>query len=242
MSSNAYRSPIVRKIVLDVVKRLKEGGTHIDVTYTLNTDLVPKVSERMFTQHHVQRSTFIQTRPQPTPTPTKMEKSLVLNTKIEPHAAPQTVYSLNAKTQSSQNISAPLKPRGPQTVFELPELAAPKIEPMPSLANVQLNELYHGKIAGLLNDPSVMSIECTGQNVPLNIYRGGQKQRTKILLTKMEIDRLLKEISQQSKIPLGEGVFRVIVNNLMINAVISELVGTRFVIKKLFSMNNQQRH
>ena len=96
-------------------------------------------------------------------------------------------------------------------------------------------------MTGLLNDPSVLSIECVGQSIPLNIFRGGQKQRTKIILTKNEIDSLLKEISKQSKIPLSEGVFRVIVNNLMINAVISDLVGTRFVIKKLFSMNNQQR-
>lgn len=235
MNSNAYRSPIVRKMVLDIVKRLKEGEAHIDITYTLDADLVPKVSEKMFIPHKMKQSLFIPKPVEPIPAPVKMERSLVVNTEIKPRVAPKIVYPTgpqikNPVPNQQQNI--------PQTIYELPQMAPPKIEPTPSLSNVQLNHLYHGKMAGLLNDPSVMSIECVGQNTPLNIYRGGQKQRTKIVLTKIDIDNLLREISQQSKIPLGEGVFRVIVNNLMINAVISDLVGTRFVIKKLFSMNH----
>ncbi len=241
MSSLAYRSPLVRKIVLDVVKRLKEGETHIAITYKLNADLVPRISEKMLTDKKMQRSMLIPSMPAPIQ-PQKMQQSLIVNTEVKPHSPPKTVYpsELDNSTQPKK-MTKPL-PNSFQQVYELPELAPPKIDPTPSLSNVQLNGLYKGKMAGLINDPSVMSIECVGQNVPLNIFRGGQKQRTRIILTKIDIDNLLNEISKQSKIPLGEGVFRVIVNNLMINAVISDLVGTRFVIKKLFSMNNQQRN
>ncbi len=242
MISNAYRSPLVQQIVLDVVRRLKEGQTKVDVKYTINADLVPKVSERMLRIQKFEESSIPAIKSEQPVLPfQKMEQSLTLNTIVEPHAPPKIIYP-SPQVQQPKKLLPPQSSLGPQTVYELPEMTAPKIQPMPSLSNVQLNELYRGKMAGLLNDPSVLSIECVGQNVPLNIFRGGQKQRTKVILTKIEIDNLLNEISKQSKIPLGEGVFRVIVNNLMINAVISDLVGTRFVIKKLFSMNNQQRH
>ena len=238
MTSNAYRSPLVQQIVLDVVRRLKEGQTKVDVKYTINADLVPKVSERMLALQKFEKGSIPPIKSdQQTMPPQKMEESLVVNTSVEPSAPPKIIYP---STQPVKILPTPNQ-NGPQTIYELPEMAAPKIQPMPSISNVQLNELYRGKMTGLLNDPSVLSIECVGQSIPLNIFRGGQKQRTKIILTKNEIDSLLKEISKQSKIPLSEGVFRVIVNNLMINAVISDLVGTRFVIKKLFSMNNQQR-
>lgn len=241
MISNAYRSPLVQQIVLDVVRRLKEGQTKVDVKYTIDADLVPKVSERMLKIQKFEESSIPPIKPEQPILPTqKMEPSLVVNMKVEPHEPPKIIYP-SSPVQPPKKLPPQQSLPGPQTVFELPEMTAPKIQPAPSLSNVQLNELYRGKMAGLLNDPSVLSIECVGQGVPLNIFRAGQKQRTKIILTKAEVDSLLNEISKQSKIPLDEGVFRVIVNNLMINAVISDLVGTRFVIKKLFSMNNQQR-
>ncbi len=117
-----------------------------------------------------------------------------------------------------------------------------KVLPVPSSRKVILEELYNGKLKGLINDPSVSSIECIGPKIPLNIFRYGQKMRTKIYLSKKEIKRLLEEISVKSKIPLSDGVFRVIVNNLLINAVISDIVGTKFLIKKLFQVHNIGRN
>ena len=241
MSSNAYRSPLVQQIILDVVRRLKEGQTNVDLTYTINADLVPKVSERMLSVQKFEKSVSIPKKEEQLP-PQKMEQSIMITQKTETVLPPKIMYPSTPTPLPVKKLLVQPSQTVPQTIFELPEMTAPKIQPTPALSNVQLKELYHGKLTGLLNDPSVLSIECVGQNVPLNIFRGGQKQRTKIILTKQEIDNLLNEVSKQSKIPLGEGVFRVIVNNLMINAVISDLIGTRFVIKKLFSMNNQQRN
>jgi len=90
----------------------------------------------------------------------------------------------------------------------------------------------YGKITPLLNDPSVSTIECRGVGKPIIIIRAGQKQITKIILSADDIKTLLRNISDRVHIPLLEGVFRAAVDNFSINAVISEMIGSRFIIKK----------
>jgi hypothetical protein len=231
MSSKAYLSPLVRKIVLDTVHNLKQREGDTRASYKINTDLVPKVSERVLVEKDLQQSLSIPVEQEP----------LVLPPRIIP---PKPLAPQKILTQKEPQKPLPLKvtanPLPP--VQEYHTITPPKVTPTPSINNLPLNELYRGKLSGLLADPSVVSIECTGHDVPINIFRAGQKQRTRIILSKTEIDRLLNEISKQVQIPLSDGIFRVIVNNLMINAVISELVGTRFVIKKLFAMDRGAFH
>jgi len=100
-----------------------------------------------------------------------------------------------------------------------------------STKGVMKNEKY-GRIAPLLHDPSVATIECLGAGKQVTVIRRGQKQITKIALTTEEINKILENISESAHIPLLQGVFRAIVDNLAVNAVISEMIGSRFVIKK----------
>ena len=90
----------------------------------------------------------------------------------------------------------------------------------------------YGKIAPLLNDPSISTIECKGAGILITVIRAGQRQETKISLGKQEIKDILNKISEKTHIPLLEGVFRAAIDNFSINAVISEMIGSRFVIKK----------
>lgn len=90
----------------------------------------------------------------------------------------------------------------------------------------------YGKLQPLLLDQTVSSIECPGADKPLTIVRAGQVQGTKIALTQEEISYLLKRISEKSRIPLVDGVFRAAVDNFVISAVVSGVIGSRFVIKK----------
>jgi hypothetical protein len=90
----------------------------------------------------------------------------------------------------------------------------------------------YGKITPLLNDASVSTIECLGAGKPVMIIRAGQKQLTKIILNTVEIKEILDKVSEAVHIPLLEGVFRAAVDNFSINAVISDMIGSRFVIKK----------
>lgn len=127
--------------------------------------------------------------------------------------------ALAAKTQSSQKMPmpAPLQniPLSPSTQ-----------------ATNSINIAAMDKINPLLLDPSVQIIECPSPERPLLVNRGGLVQATNIVLSAEEIDSLLKEISQDTKIPLIPGVFKAAINNFIITAVISEFVGTRFIIQK----------
>jgi len=90
----------------------------------------------------------------------------------------------------------------------------------------------YGKLAPLLDDPSISTIECEGVNKPIMILRAAQRQKTRIALTKEEIHEILGKVADETHIPLLEGVFRAVVSGFSINAVISEMIGSRFVIKK----------
>lgn len=90
----------------------------------------------------------------------------------------------------------------------------------------------YGKIQTLLNDRAISYIECPGKDKQVWIMRMGQKQITKIVLTEEEIGNLLKTFSEKAMIPLNEGVFKVAVDDLVVNAVVSEVVGNKFVIRR----------
>lgn len=104
---------------------------------------------------------------------------------------------------------------------------APTPEKMPSVP-VQ----DYGKINNLLNDPSVSSIECSGPTKRIIVVRFGQKQTTNIELSDKEIKGILDRIADKAHVPLSEGVFRAAVDNFSINAVVSEILGSKFLIKK----------
>ncbi|MBS3071565.1 hypothetical protein J4408_01105 [Candidatus Pacearchaeota archaeon] len=96
-----------------------------------------------------------------------------------------------------------------------------------SIANLGLS-----KIDNLLRSPSILSIESPGPGRPLLINNSGAIQSTQVALTNEEIDKILKEFSEQTKIPLIPGMFKAVYRNLIITAVISEVAGTRFLIQK----------
>ena len=56
---------------------------------------------------------------------------------------------------------------------------------------------------------------------------------TSIVLNKEDIDRIINVFSTISKIPANEGIYKVAVGSLVLSAIISNVVGSRFVIKKL---------
>jgi len=88
------------------------------------------------------------------------------------------------------------------------------------------------KLAFLLLDPSVLSVECPGQGKQILVNRANVTQLTNIFLIKEEIDTIIRILSEKTRIPLIIGVFKVAFGNFIITAVISEFVGTRFIIQK----------
>lgn len=94
------------------------------------------------------------------------------------------------------------------------------------------------KITPIILDPSVVSIECPGPDKPLLVNQQGRINATNIILKSEDIDNVMKEISTKTKIPLMNGMFKAALGNVIITALISEFLGTRFVIQKM--PNSQQ--
>lgn len=101
------------------------------------------------------------------------------------------------------------------------------------------SELNLGKLTTLIKDLGIKNIECSGadQEIQINTFSG--QKNSGMFLTEEEIYQILEEFSRESKIPLEEGIFRVVVGNLQLSAIISNTLGSKFIIKKIVAPNIQ---
>ncbi|MDP1695919.1 MAG: hypothetical protein Q8L29_03330 [archaeon] len=90
------------------------------------------------------------------------------------------------------------------------------------------------RIEQLLVDPAVLSVECPGPTKHLLMNRGGAIQTANITLSIEEINNIMGEISDRTRIPILPGIFRAALGNYTITAIISEFAGTRFIIQKRY--------
>ena len=196
-------SPIVRAIISYVLKSINPEVFKKEQKQIINADLVPKFSES------IMESKF-QTAP---------------DRQIQMINIPRPIEK-SPTTQTLQEIANPKKAQ----LITKTHLPQRRFTQQSHLKAIPLGE--YGKIDSLLKDPTITHIECSGQGKPIFVVRGSQKLPTKIILNKQDIAQFLNLTSQKSGIPLIEGVFRVSVDNFIVNAVISESIGSRFIIKK----------
>lgn len=88
------------------------------------------------------------------------------------------------------------------------------------------------KINSILLDPAVLSVECPGADKPISLNRSGASQVLNLTLTSEDILKITQFFSEKTRIPLVEGVFKASLGNLIMTAVVSQFVGTRFIIQK----------
>ena len=93
-----------------------------------------------------------------------------------------------------------------------------------------------GKLNPLLKDPLVRAIECHGSNKKIIVIGGMGRKNTNIILNKEEVKGVIKKFSEIAKIPVNEGVFRVVLGNLLFSAIVSEITDSKFLIKKLIGI------
>jgi len=206
--------PFIQKFVFTIIKTIQMHNLQYEKRQVIHADLVPRVSERV------------------------MQASLM--DKKFPTVNEDVITSVVPKRDMSELIAPirkPIAPRIPMQVAQpIQQLMSPRQIPqqvnlLKAQKEIGLSQDY-GKITPLLNDPSVSSIECQGVGKPLMIIRAGQRQITRITLSAKEIKEILQRISDAVHIPILEGVFRAAVDNFSVNAVISSMIGSRFVIKK----------
>src|SRR3989338_2405587 len=111
------------------------------------------------------------------------------------------------------------------TPIQPPISQPPKI--MPSSKPTTNEKINLGRITKFLLDPSVISVECPGPTKNIVVNQAGKIQSTSVSLTKEEINTLMEEISDKTRIPITSGLFKAVFQDLLITAVTSEFVGSR---------------
>lgn len=135
---------------------------------------------------------------------------------IQPLIVPSLISSRPIKRMYERISDTPLPP------------PVQNIKPVPTEARIDL-----GKLNQIIQNPEVMIIECNGPNEPLIVkgFRGMKTLNT--TLAKEEISEIIKKFSETTRIPINEGVFKVAAGKFIISAIVSEVLGSRFIIKKM---------
>ncbi|MBS3088033.1 hypothetical protein J4226_05560 [Candidatus Pacearchaeota archaeon] len=250
--------PFVKKFVLTIVQTIREKEFEYGEKFVVDSDFVPKVSENVMRASMGMDSIAPAMKDvEVKPKIVKRDMSKLV-APIEPVVREMNTGDRVARVIPEQVVMPPIQVRQvvmpPKQVVMPPrqvrQVGAPRqavqiappirveepsdvmISPMIMSEGAIDAEGDYGKISPLLNDPSVSTIECMGEGKELMIIRAGQKQRTRIVLSAKEILGVLNRVADETHIPLLEGVFRASLEGFSINAVISEMVGSRFVIKK----------
>jgi len=138
--------------------------------------------------------------------------------------------SLNLLPEKKEKFLVPL--RGAKLV--VPETRLPEhfqyLKPTPSDERIDL-----GKLNPLIKDPRVREIECAGPDANVSVTGTMGNKNTGINLSRDEISEIIDRFSAASKIPVHEGVFKVVFGNMIFMAIVSEIVGSRFTIKKMIA-------
>jgi hypothetical protein len=152
---------------------------------------------------------------QPEPFLTQSPQPTIQRTPFQ--AQPQRLAPQRQFTPASQ-VKSPIS---------LPQTSPQKIN------ETILPKINLGKINSILNDPSILTIESPGPGKNLIVNKGGKIMPVSIALSKEEIDAIMNDISDKTRIPLiSGGVFKTAFRGIMLTAVISDYIGTRFLIQK----------
>lgn len=158
----------------------------------------------------------------------KKEREKISNLKKE-----ESLTEFKFQKSIPQKRPLPFTGFGKQTqISGIPELALPEtvrdIMPVPGTTDINL-----GKLDVLIRDPLVKEIICHGADEKIIVKGAMGRKSTGIKLKKEEIDEVIEKFSEVSKIPISTGLFKVVHGNLVLSAVISEVVDSRFRIKKM---------
>ncbi len=117
-------------------------------------------------------------------------------------------------------------------ILKIPEPELPptirNIRPIPTRREINL-----GKLNVLIRDPLVKTMECNGPNEKIVVSGTMGRKNTGITLTKEEIDGIIRRFSEETRIPVEEGIFKVSIGSLILSAIVSEVIGSKFIINKM---------
>jgi len=154
----------------------------------------------------------------------EMQPSIEIPKSFEmPRRMQQSFNPAEPKPLKSELRVAPQTPR--IQMPPVPEIVSPSPQPLPMGFSL-------GKIDSLISDNRIVSIECSGPGKLISVRSMGKVIATQITLTDDEIKKVIGTFSLAAKIPIISGIFKAAIGNLVITAVISDFVGSRFIINK----------
>lgn len=117
-------------------------------------------------------------------------------------------------------------------ILRIPEPRLPEtfqyLKPTATFIEIEL-----GKLNSLVRDSNIRIIECDGPDEQIIVEGTMGRKFTNTILNKDEIDEIIKKFSEVSKIPISTGIYKVVVGRFIFTAIISEIVSSKFVIKKM---------
>ena len=118
------------------------------------------------------------------------------------------------------------------SILHMPEPRLPKrldyIKPTPTDIKIDL-----GKLNPLVKDPAIRIIGCDGSDKNIIVNGTMGRKKTNIILSKEEINEIIEKFSKISRIPVTQGIFRVAVGKFVLSAIVSEIIDSKFIIKKI---------
>jgi len=78
-------------------------------------------------------------------------------------------------------------------------------------------------------------IECA--NGTIRVKRNGEFEQTTIFLNEPEVKDLIKKFSEMTKMPISDNIFRATINNFAITAIVSDKIGSRFLMSRTLDKN-----
>ncbi len=147
-----------------------------------------------------------------------VEESRELSKKIE--SVPQQVQKRPSVSPGRRVLNIP-EPKLPERFKYL--------KPTPSKAEIEL-----GKLDAFVKDPNVLEIECPGANQGILVHGTMGSKPTGLSFSEEEIKEILDKFSKKAMIPLNEeGATKIVVGNLILNAIANEEGNYSFRIKKM---------
>jgi hypothetical protein len=86
------------------------------------------------------------------------------------------------------------------------------------------------QLKNILEDSSINAVECQGPNKPLVLRKQGATVLSSVTLSEAEIQKQINQWAENTNSPLTNGILRADNENLTITAVVSDLIGSRFMV------------
>ena len=153
---------------------------------------------------------------------------------VQPEEVPKGNVYLN------QGYLPSIKSLPPQKLIKMPlapaiRMSAPRLPPRLNYLRPTPRKLALdlGALNPILKDPFVTSIECDGEGKSLIAKTKTGAKKINIKLYKDQINEILNKFSKGARIPLIEGTLKIVLGSLILSAIYSTDISSRFIIRKM---------